>query len=188
MTAKIPPGVASTVPWSVPVRRDDVPEAGLHRDLVADAATRAAVAAIAGVRALPRLQASFDLMRQGTALKVAGEVLATVEQTCVVTLEPMTSEVRESIDLVFVSAEAKPLSEADEMPDLIDPDAPDEPEVLVNGIADLGAVATEFLLLAIDPYPRKPEAVFEGLKSPTEEPAANPFAVLAKLKPEPPKH
>ena len=45
MTTKI----ASKIPWSVPVRRDDVPETGLHRDLVADEATRAAVAAVAGL-------------------------------------------------------------------------------------------------------------------------------------------
>jgi uncharacterized metal-binding protein YceD (DUF177 family) len=186
MNAKVAK-IASRSPWSLPLRRDDVPEAGLHRDLVADEVTRAAVAAIAGAKALPRLQASFDLTRQGSGLKLQGEVSATVEQTCVVTLEPMTSEVRESIDLVFVSAEAEPLSEADQVPDPIDPDAPDGPELLVNGTVDLGAVATEFLLLGIDPYPRKPGAQFAPPAGPGEDPAANPFAVLAKLKPARPK-
>jgi uncharacterized metal-binding protein YceD (DUF177 family) len=184
MTTKI----VSKIPWSVPVRRDDVPETGLHRDLVADEATRAAVAAVAGVKALPRLQASFDLSRQGSGLKLAGEVSATVEQTCVVTLEPMTTDVRESIDLVFVPAEAEAEPELDQIPDVIDPEAPDGPEPLVNGTADLGAVATEFLLLGIDPYPRKPDAVFDAPEGPGQDAGANPFAVLAKLKPEPPKH
>ena len=184
MTTKI----VSKIPWSVPVRRDDVPETGLHRDLVADEATRAAVAAVAGVKALPRLQASFDLSRQGNGLKLAGEVSATVEQTCVVTLEPMTTDVRESIDLIFVPAEAEAEPELDQIPDVIDPEAPDGPEPLVNGTADLGAVATEFLLLGIDPYPRKPDAVFDAPEGPGQDAGANPFAVLAKLKPEPPKH
>ena len=184
MTTKI----VSKIPWSVPVRRDDVPETGLHRELVADEATRAAVAAVAGVKALPRLQASFDLSRQGNGLKLAGEVSATVEQTCVVTLEPMTSDVRESIDLIFVPAEAEAEPELDQIPDVIDPEAPDGPEPLVNGTADLGAVATEFLLLGIDPYPRKPDAVFDAPEGPGQDAGANPFAVLAKLKPEPPKH
>jgi uncharacterized metal-binding protein YceD (DUF177 family) len=175
------------MPWSAPVRRDDVPETGLRRDLLADEATRVAVAAVAGVRALPRLQASFNLMPQGTGLEVTGEVSATVEQTCVVTLEPMTSEVRESIDLVFVSTDAVPLSEADQIPDVIDPDAPDGPETLVNGTVDLGAVATEFLLLGIDPYPRKADAVFDAPEGAAEDLSLNPFAVLAKLKPEPPQ-
>jgi uncharacterized metal-binding protein YceD (DUF177 family) len=185
MTTKI----ASKIPWSVPVRRDDVPETGLHRDLVADEATRAAVAAVAGVKAVPRLQASFDLRRQGRGLKLAGEVSATIEQTCVVTLEPMTSDVRESIDLAFVPAEADAEAEPelDQIADVIDPEAPDGPEPLVNGTADLGVVATEFLLLGIDPYPRKPDAVFDAPEAPRQDAGANPFAVLAKLKPEPPK-
>ena len=40
--------------------------------------------------------------------------------------------------------------------------ADDPPEVLHDGAVDLGAVATEFLLLGIDPYPRKPGAVFDA--------------------------
>jgi hypothetical protein len=45
---------------------------------------------------------------------------------------------------------------------------------------DLGAVATEFLLLGIDPYPRKEGAEFEPRI--TGDPAAHPFAALASLK------
>ncbi len=52
-----------------------------------------------------------------------------------------------------------------------------EPEPLVDGIVDLGALATEFLILGLDPYPRKPGAAFE----PPREGAADggPFAALA---------
>ena len=35
-------------PWSVPIRLDEVPEAGLHVDIAADGGVRAAVAATAG--------------------------------------------------------------------------------------------------------------------------------------------
>jgi uncharacterized metal-binding protein YceD (DUF177 family) len=169
---------AARPPWSVPVRRDDVPETGLHLDLVADEATRTALAAVAGVRALPRLAVTFDVVRLGGGLKVTGEVAATVEQTCVVTLEPMTSEILEPVDLAFVPPRAD--EQADETAEELDPGGADEPEPLVDGVADLGVVATEFLLLAIDPYPRKPGAVFEPPK--VEDSAANPFAALAALK------
>ena len=37
--------------------------------------------------------------------------------------------------------------------------ADEGPETLHGGVVDLGAVATEFLILGIDPYPRKPGAV-----------------------------
>ena len=168
-------------PWSVPVRRDDVPETGLHLDLAPDETTRAAIAVMAGVEAVPQLEAHFDVARQGRGLRVEGEVLATVEQICVVTLEPMTSEVRAPVDLAFVPAGAvSPADAAD-----IDPTGADEPETLAGGVADLGAAATEFLLLAIDPYPRKPGAVFAAPENPDS--GAHPFAALAALKQSPDK-
>ena len=49
-----------------------------------------------------------------------------------------------------------------------------------DGVVDLGAVATEFLLLGIDPYPRKPGAVFDA--PPAGDAAGHPFAALAALK------
>jgi Large ribosomal RNA subunit accumulation protein YceD len=182
MSAKTSTKAAAKTPWSFPVRRDDVPETGLHLDLVADAATRTAVAGVAGVPGLPRLTATFEVARQGGGLKVTGEVAAAVEQTCVVTLEPMTSEVREPIDLAFVPPRAD--DRADDRADLaeedLDPGAADESEPLVDGVADLGVVATEFLLLAIDPYPRKPGVEFEPPQ--TEDSGGHPFAALAALK------
>ena len=186
MSAKAAAKIAKT-PWSHTVRRDEVPETGLHLELDADEATRAAIAALAGVRALPHLAAIFDLARQGQGLKVTGEVAATVEQNCVVTLEPMTSEVREPIDLVFVPPRAAAPSHAaaDEIDPDIDPGADDEPATLVDGGADLGVAATEFLLLAIDPYPRKPGAVFEPPQS--ADPSGHPFAALEALKKPPDK-
>jgi uncharacterized metal-binding protein YceD (DUF177 family) len=180
---KAPPKATSKALWSIPVRHDDVPESGLHLDLVADEAVRAAIAAVAAINGLPRLAASFDVTRHGAGLKVSGEVSATVAQSCVVTLEPITSELREPVDLVFVPPAAAVAPE-DVPPDDLDPEADDEPEPLVNGIADLGRIAAEFLLLAIDPYPRKPGAEFEAPAS--GDPGGHPFAGLAALKKEPP--
>jgi uncharacterized metal-binding protein YceD (DUF177 family) len=165
--------------WSVPVAVAEIPETGRQFDLVADATTRAAIASRAGVVAMPRLQASFHVTRQGQdGVRVAGTVSATVEQTCVVTLELMESEVEESVDLVFLPPQDAALSavRAEEAAPLDEP-----PEVLQDGIVDLGAVATEFLILGIDPYPRKPGAVFTAPKA-EESAADHPFAALAALK------
>jgi len=170
--------ITGAPPWHVPVAVDDVAETGAHFDLVADAAIRAAVARITGLRDLPRLEASFDVSRRGTGgLHVAGVVSATVGQTCVVTLEPLTGEVRETVDLLFLP-QRQPFSgeEGETQPRDTKWDAP---EPLIGGVVDLGAVATEFLMLGLDPYPRKPGAVFEppqDLKS-----GGGPFAALAKL-------
>ena len=45
---------------------------------------------------------------------------------------------------------------------------------------DLGALATEFLLIGIDPYPRKPDATFQAPE--VEDDSTRPFAALAALK------
>jgi hypothetical protein len=163
--------------WSVPIGVDEVPETGRRVDLAADAPTREAIAKAAGLAALPRLEASFDLTRLGAdGLSVSGRVSATVVQNCVVTLEPLESQIDEAIDLVFVPhVEAAP-----DPSGLLPVDAGDPPEPLREGVADLGAVATEFLLLGIDPYPRKPGAVFDA--PPAGDPASHPFAALAALK------
>lgn len=165
-------------PWTLPVAVAEIPEAGRRFDLAPDARTRANIANVAAVLALPRLKAEFELTRQGRdGVRVVGSVSATVEQNCVVTLEPMQSEVEEAIDLVFAPPRPAPENAAANEPKVLGEDL----EILRDGVVDLGAVATEFLILGIDPYPRKPGAVFEAPN--TEEKAADrPFAALAALK------
>jgi uncharacterized metal-binding protein YceD (DUF177 family) len=163
--------------WSVPVAVTEVPDSGRHVDLVADQHRRAAIADLAGVTAIARLEASFELARHGrNGLHVLGRVSATVGQTCVVTLEPMESEIDEPIDLVFTPSATLPAKDSGgeiEIP------LDDDPEPLVDGTVDLGAIATEFLILAIDPYPRKPDAVFEPPAAGDD--ISRPFAALAAL-------
>ena len=60
-------------PWQIPVAVDDIAETGWHFDLIADASVRAAVARVAGLRDLSRLEARFDVSRRGAGgLHVAG--------------------------------------------------------------------------------------------------------------------
>jgi hypothetical protein len=183
-------------PWHVPVALEDIAETGQHFDLVADKDVRAAVARIAGLRDLPRLEANFDVTRHGaSALRVAGRVSATVGQNCVVTLEPLVNGVEEEVDLMFAPPQpAKPKTgeaEASEQTaakvwsdkawfDKAWSDtARGEPEPLIGGVVDLGALATEFVILGLDPYPRKSGAVFEPPQD--VRPDGGPFAALARL-------
>jgi uncharacterized metal-binding protein YceD (DUF177 family) len=171
-------------PWSVPVTVDDIPETGLHLEIEPAAAARAELAAFANVRELPRLSAVFDLTRRGAGVEVSGQVKALVGQTCVVSLEPMETEVDEAVDLIFlpvrVGAEAPADSEGESHQVKLDEDVS---EPLIGGKVDLGAIATEFLILGIDPYPRKPDAQFTPPK--TDDAGLNPFAVLEALKKRP---
>src|SRR5260370_441350 len=167
--------IAPSQPWHVPVRLEDVPETGLHFDLVADEHVRAGLAVLAGVPDMPRLEAAIDVARYRNGLRATGRVSATVGQTCVVTLEPMENRVDEAIDVIFAPPSTGDLAHQNAAFEADEP-----PEVLADGTADLGAIAAEFLLLGIDPYPPNPGAEFAPPAA--EGAATTPFAALAKLK------
>jgi uncharacterized metal-binding protein YceD (DUF177 family) len=175
-------------PWRAPIVVAQVPETGLHRDLEADQAIRNAVADVGGLREVLSVQASFDVTpMSGGRFQVAGHVRARVGQTCVVTLEDIENDIDELIDLVFAPPEQIPqmaalVDEAEEG----DEETPDPPEPIENGMIDLGRVATDALYLAVDPYPRKPGAVFEPVLE-AADPEDHPFAALKALKAEPKK-
>jgi uncharacterized metal-binding protein YceD (DUF177 family) len=180
--------IAKPDPWRVPVAVEKIPDTGLHRDLEADQATRAAVADVGGLREVLSVQASFDVTpKRGGRYHVAGQVRARIGQTCVVTLDPMESDIDEPIDLIFAPPDQIPemaalVDEAEES----DEDTPDPPEPIENGIIDLGRIATDALYLAVDPYPRKPDAVFEQLVE-APDPEDHPFAALKALQGAPKK-
>jgi Large ribosomal RNA subunit accumulation protein YceD len=172
-------------PWSVPITVVQIPDAGLHRDIEADQAAREAMAAVAGLREILAASASFDVTpEKGGRVHVTGRVRARVGQTCVVSLDPIENEIDEAIDLIFA-----PLEQIPEMADLVDDAAesdaeiPDAPEPIVNGVIDLGRLANDALFLGIDPYPRRPDAIFEPLVEPAD-PEDHPFAALKALKPD----
>jgi hypothetical protein len=55
-----------------------------------------------------------------------------------------------------------------------------EMEPLMSGVVDLGVLATEFLILGLDPYPRKTGAVFQPLQERGID--ETPFSALGALK------
>jgi hypothetical protein len=169
-------------PWSVPVIVAQLPDVGLHRDIEADRTVREAMADVAGLREILAASAALDVTpKNGGRVHVAGRVRARIGQTCVVTLDPIENDIDEAIDLIFAPPEQIP-----ELADLVDEAAesdveiPDPPEPIENGVIDLGRVATDALFLAIDPYPRKKDAVFEPPVV-DADPEDHPFAALKSL-------
>jgi uncharacterized metal-binding protein YceD (DUF177 family) len=169
-------------PWSVPVVVAQIPDTGLHRDLEAGPAARDAIAEVGGLREVLSASVSLDVIpKSGGRFHVAGRVRARVGQTCVVTLDPIENDIDEEIDLIFAPPEQIP-----QLADLVDDAAesdveiPDPPEPIENGVIDLGRLATDALFLAIDPYPRKPDAVFEPPVV-ADDPEDHPFAALKAL-------
>jgi hypothetical protein len=171
-------------PWRSPVIVAQLPDTGLHRKLEASADELQAIAEVGGLREVISAEASFDVVpRSGGRVEVTGRVRARIGQTCVVTLDPIGSDIDEEVDLVFA-----PEAEVRRMADLIEegednsepPEVADPPEPIVNGIIDLGRIATDALYLAVDPYPRKEGAVFEA-EVIAPDPEDHPFAALKAL-------
>ena len=175
-------------PWRVPIAVAQIPETGLHRDIEAGQAIRNAVADVGGLREVLSVQASFDVTpARGGRFHVAGHVRARIGQTCVVTLEEMETDIDEPIDLTFAPPEQIPqMAELVDEAGESDEETPDPPEPIENGMIDLGRVATDALYLAVDPYPRKPGAVFEPVVE-AADPEDHPFAALKALKAGPKK-
>jgi uncharacterized metal-binding protein YceD (DUF177 family) len=151
-------------------------EAGRRETLVASPAECAALALRFGIPAVHALSAELRLTRApGGAVAAEGALSAEVTQDCVVTLEPVRQGVRAPLQLRFLP-EGAAFSD--------DPDGPDEIE-FAGDFLELGEAVAEQLALALDPYPRAPEAPGPDA-APEEPPAAaprpSPFAALAGLK------
>jgi hypothetical protein len=169
-------------PWSVPIVVAQIPDTGLHRDFEAGQAVRDRMAEVGGLREIMSATASLDVTPKGGGrVQVAGRVQARIGQICVVSLDPIENDIDEAIDLIFAPPDQIP-----ELADLVDDAAesdteiPDPPEPIENGIIDLGRVATDALFLAVDPYPRKPDVVFEPPVV-ADDPEDHPFAALKAL-------
>jgi hypothetical protein len=180
------PGRYAADPWRAPLVVAQLPETGLHREIEAGRSEREAMAEIAGLRDVRSVRAFFDVMPKNDGrVHVTGRVHALIGQTCVVTLDPIENEIDEEIDLEFA-----PPGDVPTLGDLVEEaeqrgeEVPDAPEPIVAGVIDLGRVATDALFLAIDPYPRKPGAVFEPQIT-SGEAEDHPFAALKALQTDP---
>jgi hypothetical protein len=141
-------------------------------------AERAAVARLLGAQAVRKLRLAgrlAPLAKGGWQLEA--ELGATVVQTCVVTLEPVTTRVDQPVRRRFLPEAAARSAEL-----VIAPDEDDEIEPLGERI-DLGLVAIEALALALPAYPRKPGASFgPAFAGAAGEDQPKPFAALAALR------
>ena len=175
-------------PFSRPLAVDDVRESGLRLKLQASEAECAELAADDGLVALRDLNVEVEVSRRGRdGLHVQGRVSAVVTQTCVLSLEPFEANVDEPFELDYApEAEAaaayeRAMAQIEAAVDkaAVLAEQPDPPDPIINGKIDLGALAAEFLALALDPYPRKPGVEFDGVAEPEK---ISPFAALEKLK------
>lgn len=152
---------------------------GERIDLNADDAERRSVAERLGLAAIDRLEAHAVLSRTGETVRVEGRLLASLEQSCVVTGEPVPARIDEPFALMFVP-EPKDTTPDEE----IELGQEDCDVVFYDGAQlDIGSAIADTLALSIDPYPRSAGAEL-ALKEAgvLSEEQAGPFAALAALK------
>ena len=160
------------------LRLDQVRD-GERLDLIADDSERGAVAKRLGLTSLDRLEAHVCLARAGDVVRAEGRLLAALDQSCVVTGDPVAAHVDEPFALLF-TPEPRTAAPDDE----IELGEADCDVVFYDGaVIDLGGAIADTLALSLDPYPRSAgaDAALKEAGVLTEE-QASPFAVLAKLR------
>jgi hypothetical protein len=167
-------------PFSRVVRVDSIPRDGQTVDIEASPPEREALAALYKLPSIEALSAQLTLRRSASGeVKVAGAVHGRLTQVCVVSLEPFPATVDEEIDVRFApltnEAASRRLSEEPVTFSIADED---EPDPIIDGKIDIGALAAEFLALGIDPYPRKPDVAFEPPDEKAEADKVSPFSAL----------
>lgn len=154
--------------------------------LEAEPKERLAMAERWGVVRVDSVSAVLELTRwKRDGVRIKGRVRAAIEQSCVVTLEPVASTIDEPVDALFVPEGSKLARIAtDENGEMVfDAEGPDIPESFHGDTIDVGSVCEEFIVLAIDPYPRKEGAVLDPPDDPPQtEDAPSPFAGLERWK------
>ena len=151
--------------------------------LEADEPARRAIARRLGLVALDRFAVTADVRTVPGGIAVKGSVAAKLVQNCAATDLPVSAALTEAFDLRFLRG--------------AEPEAGWEEEIEISGDEcdmlplegdriDLGEAAVQTLSLALDPFPRHPDADrILAEKGVLSEEQAGPFAALAKLRGKP---
>jgi uncharacterized metal-binding protein YceD (DUF177 family) len=146
------------------------------------------LAARFGLGSIEALSATVTVTSDARGVRVRGQVQSDLHYLCRVSREPFASHVTEPMDILLVQGVTE-----DELPSPEESAVADDPVELLpleGSEFDIAMLAAETLALALDPFPRGPEAdkALKQLGIQTEEEAqmsSSPFAVLAKSFPRP---
>lgn len=158
-----------------------VSEAGQGRrvTLDADVAARVTIAARLRLGELARFTVTADVRGIAGGIAAKGHIDADVVQSCAATALPVPAHIHERFDLRFLR-DAMPDVAAEEEIEISGDDCDLLP--LEDERVDLGEVAVQTLSLALNPFPRHPDAdrVLAEKGVLTEE-QAGPFGALVAL-------
>jgi uncharacterized metal-binding protein YceD (DUF177 family) len=168
----------TTPEFSRPYRLDTIGEGARPVSIEASAEERAALAERFGLIALDALSATAVLTREGDLVRAEGRLVAAAVQACVASGEPVPARVEESFALRF-----RPPGEA-AAEEEIELDESELDTLSYEGSAiDLGEAVAQSFALALDPFPRAPDAE-DRLREAgvVSEADLGPFAALKALR------
>ena len=165
----------------------EIPLKGLDVTRDADVAQRTALAAMLDILGIERLRVTYRIEPAASGrYRLTGQIKARVAQACVVTLDPVISDVTDRMEVEF-----RPITGKEEIQGG-NPDAElaildaEEFEPIEEHRLAVGRVVAETLAAALPRYPRGPDAALDQHEAgPAEGGTVNPFAALAGWKPKP---
>ncbi len=166
-------------PWPCEIRLGRVDRSDISFKLEPDAEQRKAIAKQLGLVRLEAFSAEVYLSSWMDGAEISCRLSARVIQVCSVSADDFEEaiEARFTIHVIPADSEHAPAEEGGELG--MDPEADDPPDVLEDDVIDVSGYVLEHLALELDPFPRKPGAVFEN-PLPTAE--ISPFAALKAFK------
>lgn len=164
------------------IRLDSMPTAGRDLALSVEADERLAIADELGITAVEKLEVKLHAVRFKGGMRVTGRLVATTVQPSVVSLEPVTQEIVEPIERVFLPGGEKAYAGQADAEIFVDLEGEDVPDHFEGNEADLSVLIVETLALALDPYPRQPGESLGALRDDGDTESDLPFAGLKILK------
>ncbi len=182
--------------WSHEIEAETITAKALELKLEPDAQEKKALCNRLDLHDIENLRCEFLVRRNegNMVVHVQGKLIGSVTQKCIVTLEPVLCEIHEEFEAWYAdSSQAVSFARAkrDRLAHKDLEDQPileehEDPEPIIDDKIDLGEIATQFLSLALDSFPRAENAEFKSENVALgEEPEGmyeNPFAALKNWK------
>lgn len=187
---------ASANEWSHLLAVDAIGDKPLRLQIAPDEREKTDLARRLGVESVRELSAAVTVSpAKAGIIHVSGRFSADVTQSCVVTLEALENHLEEDFEGWFSDQaqmvsfakvrKEKQIQKAHAEVEVLDES--EDPEPVVNGKIDLGELVTQYVSLAVDPYPHKEGVEYEnGDDKPAaakpDGAARNPFEALKDWK------
>jgi len=164
--------------FSRSVRIDTLGGGARPMTIEASESERAALARRFGLIGIETLTATAEVSREGDAILATGTLNAAVAQACVASGKPVPGQIDEPFALRFV-----PQSDEAAEPEIELEEADLDVVPYESGAIDLGEAVAQTLALALDPFPRAPDADAVLREAGViGEDEAGPFAALKALR------